>query len=159
MHSARKLIGLPVVIADSADTASAIVGVIESVTIHPETLQVDGFLVGRAGHSQQQAFLPRECVIEVNDEAVFIHNRLCPSNRSRRILGLSAWTTTPRVLVGFVHDLSFSIGSGLIEFFVVNQFVRKWHVPPQSVERITPKALLISRDATVKLKLTPFPEV
>jgi sporulation protein YlmC with PRC-barrel domain len=155
-HSARHLLGLAV--TDSKSQQTEILGTIESVTINPTSLRVDGFLIGQAGRGHAQAYLARECVLSSQERTIEASNRLTKRPpTSHRILGLSAWTTHPRFLVGFVHDVNFSWETGTIESFVIHQLIRNWTIPTASVEKITPRALLIHNDTTIKLKITPFP--
>lgn len=151
-HSARQYLGKAVI----QQTAEAPLGLIESITINPKTMMVDGFLIGStADHGQE--FLSRECITEVSGDHLLIHKTQPLPEKNQRILGLQAWTTSPKFLVGFVYDVSFSVESGMIESFVIHQLIRTWRIPGTSVEKITPKALLINNDTTIKLKLTPYP--
>jgi uncharacterized protein YrrD len=159
MHyqSARHFLGLPVLAQtnDSADDHT--VGLIESVTLNPRLMIVDGFLVGKTGKSKAQSFLNRECILEaVGDHLVVSDHQTKQPPTSNRVLGLQAWTTQPKFLVGFVYDFYFCLDDGSIESFVVHQLIRTWRIPAPSVEKITPKALLINNDTTIKLKLTPY---
>ncbi len=154
LTSARKLLGLSAL--DTDDTA-AVLGTIESVVINPELMCVDGILLGRTGASQNQTFLPLRCITEVNDKNIRAHNRTTKKETtSRRVLGLPAWTTHPHVLVGFVYDCSFHLTEGTIQSFAIHQIIRTWHIPVTAVDKITPKALLIDNDTTIKLKITPL---
>jgi uncharacterized protein YrrD len=156
--SARQLLGLPVIRDTASKDGEAVLGLVESVTVNPTTLVVDGFLLGRAGRIQKQTFLPRECVVQTSLHDIRAYPRLLKkSNDNRRILGLTAWTTSPRAMVGFVHDCTFSLDNGAIESFVIHQLIRTWTIPATAVEKITPRALLIHTDTTIKLKITPYP--
>lgn len=157
-QSARSYLGLPLISADSAHNGGAILGTVETITINPVTMLVDGFLIGRTGLAQNQVFLPREAVIEFRDNTLIVHNRTLrrPSD-SRRVFGLQAWTTHPKFLVGFVYDFAFYLDTGEVESFTIHQILRTWRIPTSAVEKITPRALLIQNDTTVKLDLTPYP--
>lgn len=154
MHfqSARHFLGKPVV-SKEGDTPF---GLIESITLDPSTMLVDGFLIGRADNGGAQDFLPRECIIEASGDHLLIHKTLKKPAKTTRILGLQAWTTKPKFLVGFVYDLYFSLNDGQVESFIVHQLIRTWRIPTSSIEQITPKALLINNDTTIKLKITPY---
>ncbi len=153
--SARHLLGLPVVATQPIEPE--IIGTVESVVINPELLCVDGILVGRTGLSQNQVFLPLACIHAVADKSVRADNRFIKKDPlSRRVLGLPAWTVHPHFLVGFVYDFAFGQENGRIESFTIHQIIRTWHIPTTAVHKITPKALLIDNDTTVKLKITPL---
>lgn len=152
-QSARHFLGLPVIIQEE----ETMVGLIESVTINPALMIVDGFLVGGGG-SKVQEFLPRECILPSTGDHLVTQTKPIKSNdHSSRVLGLQAWTTQPKFLVGFVYDFYLSLDDGSIESFVVHQLIRTWRIPATAVEKVTPKALLINNDTTIKLKLTPYP--
>ncbi len=156
-QSARELFGHSI-IGDTNSTNRSPIGTIEMVTMNPATMTVDGFLIGRVGDARNQSYIPLECVANHSDSELIVYPRFmrCPG-QSRRIIGLSAWTNQPRMLVGFVHDFYFAWDSGMIESFVIHQLIRKWTIPSSSIEKITPRALLIHNDTTIKLKITPFP--
>lgn len=160
MTSARQFLGLPVINNDflnQSTTPESVFGIIETILINPKIMTVDGFLLGHTSSTEKQVYLPRQCVQETTKYNI----RVCPHPNkkpaeSRRILGLAAWTTHPKFLAGFVYDVYFSFDSGIIDSFVVHQLIRTWHIPLGAVEKITPKALWINNDTTIKLKITPF---
>jgi len=155
-QSARHLLGLPIV--SNAAPGGGPVGTAESLVINPATIRVEGFLLGHVGNTKNQSYLPLECVVTPTDTALIASFRTAkrPLN-AHRVFGLSAWTTQPKFLVGFVYDFYFSWENGTIESFVVHQLIRTWRIPITSIEKITPRALLIHNDTTIKLKITPFP--
>ena len=157
MQSARKFIGLAVTL--DGKTNGEPLGTVEAITINPTTYEVDGFLIGKVGRAHKQAFLARECVLEAEEHHLEASDRFTKRPpTTQRIIGLPAWTTThPKFLAGFVHDFEFSLETGKIVSFTIHQLIRRWTIPTASVEKITPKALLIHNDTTIKLKITPFP--
>jgi uncharacterized protein YrrD len=157
-QSARLLLGLPVIEETTPNNHGDRVGIVETITINPNLMTVDGFLIGRAGQNESQAFIPLGCVTEYNDYHIQIHAKIVEKpTESRRIFSLPAWTIHPKVLVGFVHDFTFSRQTGLIDTFVIHQLFRTWTIPSRAVEKITPHALLIANDTTIKLKISPMP--
>jgi uncharacterized protein YrrD len=157
-QSARELFGHSV-ITETTKTNRSPIGTIEMVTMNPATMAVDGFLIGRVGDARNQSYIPLECVTTTHagSELVIYPRFGRRPSQSRRIIGISAWTNQPRMLVGFVHDFYFAWDSGMIESFVIHQLIRKWTIPTAAIEKITPRALLIHNDTTIKLKITPFP--
>jgi sporulation protein YlmC with PRC-barrel domain len=153
--SARRFLGLPVFTSDSTNTTS--VGIVETVIIQPNSLSVEGLLVGPFGQKNEQIYIPRESIERVSDRDIQVTSVLFKKpNHSLRVFGLTAWTTVPRVLVGFVYDFYFSLENGIIDTFVIHQIIRTWDVPATAVIKITPKMVLIDNDTTIKLKMTPF---
>ncbi len=155
-QSARHFLGQPA-IDESSET---VVGFIESITLNPKIMVVDGFLVGKVGEDHHQSFLPRECVAAASGDHLIVHDKPCEQDpASTRVLGLQAWTIQPKFLVGFVYDFEFSLEDGAPRSFVIHQLIRTWRVPATAVVQITPKTLLINNDMTIKLKLTPYPSI
>ncbi len=153
--SARRFLGLPVFTSNSHEPTS--IGIVETVTIQPNSLTVDGLLVGPFGQKNEQVYVPRETIERVSDRDIQVTSISTPKpNNSLRVFGLTAWTTSPRVLVGFVYDFYFPLENGIIDCFVIHQIIRTWDVPATAVVKITPKMVLIDSDTTIKLKMTPF---
>ncbi len=153
--SARQFLGLPV-ITNTLDEENQVFGIIETVLIQPETMTVDGFLIGRMGSEQDQVFLPRECASEPTSHGMDAkHYIIDKPAASQRILGLSAWTLEPKFLVGLVYDVYFSLETGDIESFVIHQLIRTWRIPAATVIKITSKALIINNDTTIKIQAIP----
>jgi uncharacterized protein YrrD len=153
--SARRFLGLPVFTSDAHQSTS--VGIVETVIIQPQTLSVDGLLVGPFGQRNEQMYVPREAIENISDRDIQVASILSKKpGDSLRVFGLTAWTTSPRVLVGFVYDFYFSLESSIIDTFVIHQIIRTWDVPSSAVVKITPKMVLIDNDTTIKLKMTPF---
>ncbi len=149
--SAKRLLGLPVMPA--ADDDPHPFGTIEAVIIDPKSLIVTGFLLG---HSRKQAFLERECVTLIKDHGILAHTRLTKiAPRHQRIVGLPSWTTDPKFFAGFVQDITFDLTTGLIDQVHIFQLIRTWTLPITAIEKITPKAVLLNNDTTVKLKIQP----
>ncbi len=156
-YSARSLLGLPVLAANHPATPR-LIGTIEAVVLNPVTFVVDGFLLGHAGQSEEQYFLPSESVTDIAERGITAHDttiRRPPA--ARRIIGLPAWTIEPRFFVGFVYDFDFNLDNRMVESFAIHQLIRTWRIPATAVAKITVKSLLINNDTTVKLKLTPYP--
>lgn len=153
--AARQFLGRSVI---SEDQGESVLGIVENLIINPKLLTVDGYLIGQAGEGQNQLYLPRECTLSLSEQQIRVCNHAAEKPaQARRIIGLSAWTLHPKFLVGFVYDFHFDNQSGAIQSFVVHQLIRTWTIPSSAVEKITPKALIINNDTTVKLKITPFP--
>lgn len=150
--SARAHIGHPVI-----NQNDQVIGTAETWLIDAKTCTVEGFLFGKTT-DHRQAFVPLLCIDELGHGLIRViaHTPPHPKN-TQRIFGLQAWTTSPKFLAGFVYDCLFDPKTGKIETFVVHQLIRTWQVPATAITQITPKALLIDTDTTVKLKLTPFP--
>lgn len=150
--SAREFIGLPVV-----DQSDHVIGTVETWLIDPKTKAIEGLLIGQT-NKKTQGFIPLLCVDELSPGVIRIfHHAVETPKTSQRIIGLPAWTMSPKFLVGFVHDCLFDRTTGQITNFVVHQLVRTWQVPSLAIVKIGEKALLIDTDTTVKLKLTPYP--
>ena len=154
-YSARRLLGLSVFTSEQQKQSS--LGIVETVTINPQQLIVDGLLVGPFGKKSQQTYIPRESIEQVNDRDIQVTiTPLRKPNNSLRVFGITAWTNSPPVLVGFVYDFYFSRETGIIDTFMIHQIIRTWDVPASAIIKITPKMLLIDNDTTIKLKITPF---
>ncbi len=150
--STREFIGLPVV-----DQSDHVIGTVETWVMDPKTKTIEGLLIGQT-NKKTQGFVPLLCIDELSPGIVrIIHHIIEPPKTSQRIIGLPAWTTSPKFLAGFVHDCLFDRTTCHIATFVVHQVVRTWQVPSHSIVKIGEKALLIDTDTTVKLKLTPYP--
>lgn len=151
--SARSSIGLAIV-----DQSDHVIGTVETWLIDARTRVVEGLLIGQTDR-KAQGFIPLLCVDDIAPGVVrIIHYPVGSPPKGQRIIGLSAWTTSPKFLVGFVHDCLFDQKTGAIATFVIHQLVRTWHVPAVSVTEITKKALLIDTDTTIKLELAPYPK-
>jgi hypothetical protein len=148
--SVRPFLGLPVSLCPQRGKEK-VLGVVETVVINPKLLIVDGFLIGRAGAKEQQ-FLPLGCILENKDGHLRVSQCLPTPTKSQRILGLPAWKAGTRLPLGFVYDVSFSAPDGFIETFTIHQLLRQWPIARTSVEKITPKALLIDTDTSIRLK-------
>jgi sporulation protein YlmC with PRC-barrel domain len=149
--SAKRLLGLPVMPAAGGDAHP--IGTIESVLVDPKSFHVTGLLIG---HDTGQAFIHRECVTHATEYGVTAHERLDKiPPKSQRILGLAAWSGDPKLLVGFVQDITFDIKTGAIDQVHIFQLIRTWTLPITAIEKITPKAVLLNNDTTVKLKIQP----
>lgn len=159
--SARTIIGLPVTTPSTLGEGSppeSVIGIVENVVIDPHHYIVEGFLIGEAGTPHRPCFVPRECLVETNKYTLCVNYRTCDKPpASQRILSLAAFTTNPKVLVGFVYDFSFSPENGLIDHITVHQLIRTWQIPLSSIEAITPRALLINQATIAKLKMKPYP--
>ena len=152
--SAREFIGLPVV-----DQSDHVIGTVETWLIDPKTKSIEGLLIGQT-NKKTQGFIPLLCIDEVSPGTVrIIHHPIELPKHSQRIIGLPAWTTSPKFLVGFVHDCLFDRTTGCVTTFAIHQIVRTWQVPRDAIVKIGEKALLIDTDTTVKLKLTPYPAI
>lgn len=149
--SARELIGQPVI-----SEADRVIGTVETPLVDPKTKSFEGLLIGQADR-QGQGFVPLLCLELTVGLVRIIHPPVTPPVSDQRIIGLPAWTTSPKFLVGFVHDCLFDRVTGTIEAFVIHQIVRTWRVPATAVVEITEKSLVIDTDTTIKLKLLPYP--
>lgn len=152
--SARRLLGLHVTTKDQSE----LIGTVETVLINPKAFTFEGLLLGQAhSEDENQRFLPRECLIEHDDHGIKAYDHLLEKPAGmRRILGLQAWTLQPSLPVGFVYDVHFLEETGKIESFTVHQLIRTWRIPTSAVVKITPNALLIDNDTTIKLKIEPM---
>lgn len=148
--SARRFLGLSVLSA--ASKSHKTYGTIETVLISPRLFVVEGFLIGHA-NSKEQQFLPRECIGEVTDHSVAVYKCTNQPKKLQRILGLQAWKQGPKLPLGFVYDVSFSLEDGLIDTFVIHQLLRTWPIPRVAVDKITPKSLLLDTDTTIRLNI------
>lgn len=128
-----------------------ILGVVETVIINPKLMVVDGFLVGSAS-SKEQLFLPLGCILEQDENCLRVSQCNPPPKKSQRVLGLPTYRQDSRIPLGFVYDLIFQTPDGFIDSFVIHQLLRRWPISRTSVEKITPKALLIDTDTSIRLK-------
>jgi hypothetical protein len=153
--SARRLLGLSVFMSERHSQSP--LGIIETVTINPGQCTVDGLLIGPFGKKSQQTYIPRESIEQIGTKEIQVSNTLFRKpTGSLRVFGITAWTNSPRVLVGFVYDFYFTLETGIIDTFIVHQIIRTWDVPASAIIKITPKMLLIDNDTTIKLKITPL---
>jgi uncharacterized protein YrrD len=148
--SVRHFLGLPVILSPQKGKEQ-IIGVVETVVINPKLLVVDGFLVGSAG-SKEQTFLPLGCILENADGHLKVSQCIESPQKAQRILGLPAYKKDGRTPLGFVYDMSFQAADGFIDMFIVHQLLRQWPIARTSVEKVTPKALLIDTDTSIRLK-------